>query len=204
MKIFKYMGKTIDSLPLNNLSNEIKYNQIIVKINEQYFIDYDFNRTLNLFYYDNNNKNISLSWNLPLQFEIYSLSYSKLETQIFACLLYDLKIKIINLNIEKGQLSLNNSEINYNNSGLFFNSNNNHFYKCIQYSDKLLIASDNRNIIIWEKNNNLNYSIKRTIPLNSITYVILKIDNYHFMTAQSDGKTLKIFDINNFKEIKNI
>ena len=211
MKIFKYMGKKIDSLPLNNLSNEIKFNQInsklILKINEQYFIDYDFNKTLNLFYYDNNNKNISLRGNLPLQFEIYSLSYSQIENQIFACLLNSLKIKIINLNIEKGQLSLNDSEINYNNNynALMINYyNSNHFYKCIQYSNKILIASDNINIIIWEKNNNFNYIIKKTIPLNSITYDILKIDNYHFITAQSDAKTLTIFEINNFNEIKKI
>ena len=210
MKIFKYMGKKMNSLSLNKLSTRIKCNQInsklILKINEYYFIDYDFNKNLNLYYYDNNNFNIILCGSLPLNCEIYSLYYSKIKNQIFVCLLNNLKIKIINLN-EKGQISLNNSEINYNiNSAqsvnLLFNNNNNnnnnnHFYKCVQYSNKFLIASDKKNITIWTQNYNLN----KTISLNNITYDILIIDNYYFITAQSDAKTLTIFDINNFSEI---
>ena len=46
--------------------------------------------------------------------------------------------------------------------------------------------------------------MKKIIPLNSIKYDILKIDNYHFASAQSDVKNLTIFDINNFNEIKRI
>ena len=85
------------------------------------------------------------------------------------------------------------------NAGLTNNSN--HFYKCIQLTNESLAASDNEQIIIWSENEK-GYVIIKKINISSKALDLLVIEENNFISSHPDEKSLKIYDIENFKEVK--
>ena len=205
IKIFKNLGRknkeNDDNITkaIGNI-NSIKYlnYQLVERINNNFFIFYDFDRALHLSYYDEPKNTIFSSNRIELNFYIYSISLSTIENKIFICLLYDKKIKQIDYNLEKKVMILNQKEIVYNSI-----TNINHFYKCIQLSTKLIATSDDNNIIIWLDNVN-NFLQKMIISLNANIFDLLLIDNNNFISSQTDKKSLTIYNIYNLKEVKKI
>ena len=204
LDIFKYLGRNI------NKNNKIKKTkgslsiikninyQLVQRINDNFFIDYGVDKSLNFSYYDEKVNSICLIGKINLNDYLYSISLSTIENKIFICLLYDKKIKIIDYNLELGSININDKEIISNSI-----SNINHFYKCIQLSKLLYATSDDNNIIIWSEDEE-KFFIKSVISLNANSFDMLLIDENHFISTQPDKKNITISDLYYFDEILKI
>ena len=205
MEIFKIIGKKITNNEENkkeriiniNNQNQNRYS-LIEKINDYYFVNTLNDNTIHLSYYDEKQNNIISCKNIILNENLYSISLSSIENKIFISSSNQKKIKIIDYDIEQNIFKLNSKEITINNN--IFN-NNNYFYKCIQLSKEFIATSDNQNITIWKDNTNNFIQIKNII-LNTPTSDMILIDNENFISTHSKEKVLRIFEINNFKQIK--
>ena len=209
MTIFKNIGKKLDKnneekkekkQSITNINNQNLF-RIVEKLNDKYFVNYLNDKTLNLSYYDEQQNNIIFCGKITLNENVYSISHSMIENKIFVSLLGQKKIKIIDYNLEQNILKLNNKQIFINDNNIFFNNNSPHFYICIQLTKELIATSDDQNIIIWKDYIN-NFIQIKNILLNSLTKNMLLIDNEHFICSQSEQKTLRIFGIKNFNQVK--
>ena len=136
---------------------------------------------------------------------------------IYACLLGTKKMKIFIYNIKDSKLKLSDFEVNYENEDYSIsdnedNSDISHFTKCIQLSNQLIAISDNRNLSIWEKKEDLkNYTKIKTINFQFLIKDIFLIDKKYFVCLLSeeynDEGDIKYYNIENLideKTIKNI
>lgn len=219
MDIFKYMSKKeittqkyngimriVDNKKVNSSNNNIDNNfdvfnifnnkfenNLIESIDENSFIIYNESKGSIDFSRYNKNQNQIISFaNIPINEKIYSISLSSIEKKIFLSILNIKKIKIIDYDLKNNIYKLNQSEIS-NPYNYLVNS----FYsKCIQLSKELFATSEPNVITIWSYNRN-NYSQKKTIDINGLSYSMLLIDSNYFIFTQIDKKTIGIIDINN-------
>ena len=219
MDIFKYMSKKeittqkyngimriVDNKKVNSSNNNIDNNfdvfnifnnkfenNLIESIDENSFIIYNESKGSIDFSRYNKNQNQIISFaNIPINEKIYSISLSSIEKKIFLSILNIKKIKIIDYDLKNNIYKLNQSEIS-NPYNYLVNS----FYsKCIQLSKELFVTSEPNVITIWSYNRN-NYSQKKTIDINGLSYSMLLIDSNYFIFTQIDKKTIGIIDINN-------
>ena len=209
MNIFKYMGRNIDIIEnVKGNLKKINYLNCIYfdKINEKYFINYDSSKNLKISNYDKNTNCLYFYQNISLNEEIYSISHSKIENKILICLLRTKKVLIIDYNLDKKLFELSDESI-------YKAPDNNliedHFYKCIQLSNKIIATSDKNYIYIWIKEeskylqNKFIFRINNQIQTN-LTLDMLLIDNNYLISTQARLQTLSIIDIQNFQIIKKI
>ena len=180
---------------INNIFNNIIKNNLIESIDENNFIIYNESKGSIDFSRYNKNQNQIISFaHIPINEKIYSISLSSIEKKIFLSTLNIKKIKIIDYDLKNNIYKLNQNEMsNPNNFQV-----NSFYHKCIQLSKELFATSDPNVITIWSYNKN-NYSQKKTIDINGLSYSMLLIDNNYFIFALIDKKSLGIIDINNLK-----
>jgi hypothetical protein len=191
------------------ISKKIKINTtysikdgIIQKINNDYYFEYNNGKIL-LLKYNKNEDSINYIKEFSPKFEdkINSVSFSSKNNQIYACLLNQRIVKIIDYNLNTRKLEINKNEIRE------FYVNNDQFNKCINIGNDILVTGDFHYISLWCKKENENYVNFKKIFINHETFDLLAPNDQYFISVQPHNQTLTIFDINDLKNreiIKNI
>ena len=187
----------VDEEGYNNLfhKNKKKY-ELIEKINDEYLFNYSSEKKRVSLIYINNGDN-SIKDNLKqtkIEYnrKIHSISLSKDNKRIIACLANKRIVKFFNVNIDQKIMEESNEELNDD------NGNNKQFNKCIEISNGFVAVADDEMINIWSKNDiNINfYSFINTIFLNSTPYDLLLINNEYFVSSQPFDKKISFIEIN--------
>ena len=180
------------------------YEGILQKITNKYFFSYSYNNhEVNLSYIDENNNIKSLKKKKFNFFrKIYSASLSLKKDKIYICLKNIKKVKIFNCDLDNKLMEDSNDEIKGD------NNSSSHFNKCIEVTDELIATSDNKEIVIWKKDETTKVYLNITsFGLKTETCDLLFLNNEYFISSQPFQKTIIFFNINNLqseKIIKNI
>ena len=196
-EVFKYLGKKVKKTQnkkekmeseKNYTTNNIKLNYV-TKFSDDFFLNYNENKLM-FSYYDENKRQIYHDYAFELKDNIYSITVSSIKNQIFICYLNERKIEVLDYD-GKNNLCINAG----------FTNNSSHFFKCIQLTDNSLAASDNEQIVIWSENEK-GYDFIKKINISSKALDLLVIEDNFFISSHPDEKSLKIYDIESFKEVK--
>ena len=176
-------------------------NGIIEKINNTYY--FEFLKNENKIYiskYDKKSDQIKFLFESTFNENIFSVSISQENNQIYICLLNKKIVKIIDYDLNKKEFINNNNAINDINDTLL------HFNKCINISNGLLATADNKNITLWGKTNNIsnNYNKIKVIQIYGKTSDLLLVDNEYIISSQPDINTITLIDIKSLETIKYI
>ena len=179
---------------------------IIKKINNDYFFEFfKDEKKIYLSYYDKQDDLVIYNDNLSINFddEIYSVSISKDNNQIYICLLNEKKVKIIDYNLKEEKLNINQNQIDDTNDFLT------HFNKCIKIGNSLFATADDRMLSIWSKNeddDSNNYISLMKIHIYGKTLDLLLANEDYFISSQPYINMLTLIDIKSLskKYITNI
>ena len=127
--------------------------------------------------------------------KIYSVSISKENNQIYACLLNEKRVKILNYNLNSREIIISNQEIKDENNPP------DHFNKCIYIGKNLFITADNELICLWKKRHNINIAKLYKFNISNKTSDLLLVNEDYFISAQPNNKTIIIFNIKNLRNI---
>ena len=182
---------------------------IMAKINDDYLVqNFCESNKIKLINYDGQYNSIS---SFDFNKKIYSLSNSINDNHIYACLLNERKINILEYNLDEKYIKLCDYEIE---DEMELNT---HFNKCIDISNEYIASCDEDTICIWgkeeEKNNNYNinvfyedktnetndiiykFPIINRIIINTKTSDLLLVNNEYFISTQPNNCTITFIDI---------
>ena len=205
-KKYEIKQKTKELKNLYRIDKERKIKQI----NYKYFLIIS-NNIISIYSYNNKKNEIILhiknSTILKRKEYVYDISVSNETNQIFLCLLFQKKIKILDFDLSKKILKLNQNQIIDDEQNEF-----DHFSKCVLISTtKNYLATIDKQcqLNIWGMPNNetkLYIKIRENL-LKSYISDLLKINDESIVLLKNKMKTIIFLDTNNFeiqKEIKNI
>ena len=171
----------------------------IERINESNFV-FQYNKELYIGYYNHFEKRVNFrkEHKISLAEDIYTITNSINEKQLYVSLLNEKRIKIIDYDFEEPYLRINEPDIYVGNS----RSKVKRFNKCIKLSNDYFITANNY-ITLWHKDEyNNSFSASKKIKFDINTFDILLIDDECFISTQPYNKTLTIFDNKNLNQLK--
>ena len=193
-EIIPKKAKFIHSYPISD--------GLLFKINNENFFSYSYaDDDVKIVNINEDNKIKSLEKTIiGFQRKIYSVSLSRKNDKIFACLKNQKLIKIFNFNLENKLMEESQEEIVD-----ILDDSDGRFNKCIEISDDLLVASDNYyNIIVWKMEDTNKYNNHNRISLNTETCDLLLINDEYFVSSQPNKDTITFFKIEDFSKEKTI
>ena len=203
----------IFNLSKNNMNNKIELikgdlesyysikNGIIEKISNTFY--FEFLKDENNIYiskYDQKLDQIKVLFESNFNENIYSVSISQENSQIYTCLSNKKIVKIIDYDLNQKRFTNINNAINDTNDSILY------FNKCISISNGLLATADNKNITLWGKTNNIsnNYNKIKVIQIYGKTSDLLLANSEYFISSQPEIKTITIIEIKSLEPIKYI
>ena len=189
-ELFKISKKKEEKIILNKINSKKYYttkNEIYEKINNNYYFLSDTKKL----YLIKSKGEYSLVYcnRLGPEFKdkIYSVSISKENNQIYACLLNEKRVKIFDYDLKLQEIKINSTEIKDNSPG--------QFNKCIYIGNNHLATADNEFINIWEKKKSGNITSLLNINIGNKTSDLIIANENYFISVQPNNKTIIIFDI---------
>ena len=132
--------------------------------------------------YNNKGNKLDIINNSSILFKekIYSISNSKENQKIYACLYYERNIKVFKYNTKTDLLKICDEEIKTNSSEKL--------YKFIPLFNDYVATSDNKGIRIWKKRNNkVKYSLIKRIVLNEKIFDIILYEYKLLIFSKNNG-----------------
>lgn len=206
IKLFK---KDIKNKNANEVIKKMDYydinKELIESIDDKYFFLYFKENNIYkviLSYLNNYNKISNLSkTEIKLDDRLFSISVSKNKDKVYACLLQRKEVNIFRIDLTTQFIEKSDEIIKENTITL----NKDHFYKCLELSKILVATSDYSHIDIWSKNENFKkYIIIKKFLINTISYDLLLINEYYFISSEAEKKIITFYDIKNFILEKNL
>ena len=176
-------------------------NCLLSKINNNIFFGFFGNNKACLFKFNNESCKLDIINNSIISFNesIYSISNSKKNQKIYACLCYKKLVKVFKYNIDNNSLKICNEEIKQNSLDKF--------YKCIPLFNDYVATSDKEEICIWEKRHNrVSYAfINKIIVGHKIFDIILYESKLFIFSIKNEIGFSKIFpNVDLDKSVKKI